>query len=61
MALRDFKTSTILVYMSLNGKGDLTGCGLFIFVCLFLYNIVEQWRRSGGELHQVCADWRSVS
>ena len=27
-AVSGFKTSTILVYMILNGKGDLTGCGL---------------------------------
>ena len=49
--LRDFKTSTILVYMILNGKGCLVSCGLHgyglpivsalckcivcLFVCLF--------------------------
>ena len=28
-ALHDFRTSTLLLlYMILNGKGDLTGCGL---------------------------------
>ena len=72
-ALGDYKTSTILVSMILNGKGCLTGSALqgvqyrfhtlpiAVFVCLllFVYIIVEQWRRSGG-LHQVWADWSRV-
>ena len=73
-ALHDFKNITTLVYIILNCKGGLTGCGLHgfslvsipltsqpniavlhfcvfqfcLFVLLFLYIIVEHWRRSGG-------------
>ena len=30
-ALCHFETSTILVYMNLNGEGGITGCGLHVY------------------------------
>ena len=38
----------------------LVSSTFFFVVLLFVYMIVEQWRRSGG-LHQVRADWWRVS
>ena len=39
--LRDFKTSTILVYMILNGKGELTGCMGTVLVPLFFNRLIQ--------------------
>ena len=41
-ALRDFKTSTILVHMILSGKGGLTGSGLHGYSLVSIHFLTGQ-------------------